>query len=250
MTTYQKIAVVFLGYLLGSGNAFADREVQFQTNNSKPAPPKTAGWYVEVQEKNGSWRKSYERKTEAAARSFADAECIRWKSPVKIVDAVSGKEHAFYCDPRTGKITDDGKPAPVVMLTEPEANKHAQDIRRQCESNYFMKSVFSCGCIEDQAKAEALRSDTNVTQANIIKKVTNPPISNQCVNREDLYKYVYESCASVLKSTRPGEAEEICTCTAKKTEADFSKDPVFNLGYFERLRNAAMKQCLPPKKAS
>lgn len=92
----------------------------------------------------------------------------------KIVDAVSGKEHAFYCDPRTGKITDDGKPAPVVMLTEPEANKHAQDIRRQCESNYFMKSVFSCGCIEDQAKAEALRSDTNVTQANIIKKVTNP----------------------------------------------------------------------------
>lgn len=221
-----------------------------EPDTNKPVPRKAAGWTVAMKEKNGKWRSALNGlRSEQQARSRADMMCNTWKQPLKIIDGASGKEYELYCDPKTGKLSNDDQPIPVVMLTEPEANKHAQNIRRQCESNFFMKSALGCGCVESQARAEALRSDTNVTQADIYKKITNPPISNQCVNREDLYKYVYEPCASVLKSTRPDQAEGICTCAAKKTVADFAQNPALNLYHLNRLKDTAVRQCMAARPA-
>ncbi|MCB5186812.1 hypothetical protein LG200_02200 [Methylobacillus caricis] len=221
-----------------------------ETNKpTKPASPLALGWNLEVKEKSGSWRRSKSNlPTEKHARGWAESECIRWKSPLKIIEVASGKEYELYCNPKTGKLSDSNKPAPVALLTEPEASERAKKINRQCVSNYSMKSMFDCDCIENQAKAEYMRSDASVAEGEIFKKVSNPPMSNQCVNREDLYKYVYEPCAFVLKLRRPN-AEEICTCTAEKTVADFAKDPVLNMSQFNRVKDAAMKQCGLGKKS-
>jgi len=53
-----------------------------------------------------------------------------------------------------------------------------------------------------------------------------------------------------MKSLHPHDAEPFCSCTANTTAAGFEKDPKFNMAHYERLRNTAMKQCRPGKKAS
>lgn len=207
-----------------------------------------AGWEVQVQQKNGSWRSSYKKSTEDRARYFAGIECLKWKSPIRIVDTASGREHALYCDPRVGKITVDGKPAPVVLLTEPEAGQRAKEVKAQCRSNAFMSAMLDCDCIEKNAKAELLQSEARVGVDAILKKVTHP-VSNECVSRTNAYAWTRSSCVSVMEAHRPHDVEEFCSCTADATASGFVKDPTLNLAHYERLRKAAMKQCGLGKKA-
>lgn len=224
------------------------KKLQEAYNTRKPqeAKEKTeagASWEVQVQQKNGSWRSSYKRSTEDRARYFAGIECVRWKSPTRIVDTASGREHALHCDSRTGKIADGDKPAPVALLAEPEAGKRAKDVQAQCRGNAFMSAVLDCGCIGKKAKAELLQSEASVGLSAILRKVSNPPVSNECVSRTGAYAYTYNACVPVMKNRHPHDAEQLCGCAADATAAGFVKDPTFNLGHYERLRSVAMKQC-------
>lgn len=214
-------------------------------------PPKAtmgSSWEVHAQQKDGSWKNVYKDSkqrisTEDDARRLAGIECIRRKSPVKIVETASGKEHVLHCDPETGKISNDDKPAPVVLLTEPEAGERAEIAKKRCLSNSFMQSVLDCGCVENKAKAELLQSKASVNLDAILRKVSNPPTNKECVNRTGAYEYTYNACVPVMKSRHPTDAEPFCACAADATAAGFVKDPTLNLAHYERLRNAAFKQC-------
>jgi hypothetical protein len=196
-----------------------------------------AEWQVQYQKKDGSWANSYSRSTEDGARSFVSVVCIRQGTPIKLVDTVSGKEQAFYCDPKTRKITKDGKPAPVVLLTAAEASERAGRVKRLCEGNAFVSNMTDCSCVVDKAKAELLQSEATVSVDAVLKKV-----SPLCVNRSRAYNWTYDSCAGVMKSHRP-DYEQFCGCTADSTATGFEKNPLFNLRHYEMLRDAAMKQC-------
>jgi hypothetical protein len=234
-------------------NCSTVKKLQEAHNTKKPqdAPQKAktgSSWEVQIQQKNGSWKNVYEGSriiisTEDAARSLAGTECLRRQSPVKIVETASGKEHVLHCDPKTGKISDDGKPAPVVLLTEPEASERAKLAKKQCLSNPFMSAMLDCGCVENKAKTELLQSEARVSLDAILRKVSNPPVNKECVNRKGAYEYTYNSCVPVMKSRHPNEAEQLCGCAADATAAGFVKDPTFNLAHYERLRDAALKQC-------
>lgn len=207
-----------------------------------------ASWGIQIQQKDGSWRASpYQMMTKDDARKMANIECLRNKYPLKIVDTVTNEEHTLLCDPKRGKVTAvDGVSLPVILLTEAEASKRAEEIKGQCQGNYFMSSVLDCDCIENKAKDELLQNEPSVALSTILSKVTNPP-DKACVNREGAYKYVYDVCVSVIR--RPNDLEEFCHCSADTTASNFVKDPIFNLYRFDRLRDAAFKQCGLGKKA-
>lgn len=206
-----------------------------------------ADWQVQFQNKNGSWQGSYTRATEDAARAMANIECSRGKHPLKIVDTISGKEHALYCDPRVGKITDDGKPAPVVLLTESEVSEHAEKAQKLCQNNSYLSSMFDCDCLVEKTKVELRQSEGKVVAGTILHKVARE--SNECIDRAGVYEYTYTPCVSVLESTRPHNAEAICGCATDATLEGFIKAPVLSLRSYEGLRNAALQQCIRGKKA-
>jgi hypothetical protein len=201
-----------------------------------------ADWQVQYQEKDGSWRSSYTRKTEDSARAMADIECTRGKSPLRIVDTTSGKEHALHCDPPVRKITADGKPAPVVLLTEPEISSRAASLGRSCEGNAFMTAMLDCGCIEAQAKLEFAKSEARVSNDSVLQKLTRTA-SQECVDRKGTYDWAYTPCADIMKNSRPDDFQSFCACTAEATAAGFAKDPLINTAHYRRLNEAAMKQC-------
>ncbi|MCB5186811.1 hypothetical protein LG200_02195 [Methylobacillus caricis] len=102
MTTYQRIAAVFLGCLLGSSSVFAD-------------------WEIQTQGEDGSWKSTGRKPTEEVARATANAGCKMQSamkmadimagksvsnSSVRIVDTDSGKEHVFQCDLKAGQLAD------------------------------------------------------------------------------------------------------------------------------------------------
>jgi hypothetical protein len=214
--------LILLGALLW-GNAFAD-------------------WQVQVQEKNGSWRNSYSRKTEVAARQMAEIECSTGGAPLRIVDTIAGTEYQLFCDPSAGKLTTDGKPSPVILLGGSELSKRAADVKAACQGNAFLNATLDCKCIEEKAKLELAKSDANVTSDSVLQKLIRPA-SQECVDRQGTFDWAYAPCVDIMKNTRPKDFESFCQCTANTTASNFASRPLLNTVHYRRLNQAAMKQC-------
>lgn len=199
-------------------------------------PSAFAEWVVQHQNPDGSWESSYRKSTEESARAFAGPVCMRKAAPLKIVDTVSGKETALYCDPRTRKITADGKPTPVTLLPEAEADTEAERIKKLCDFNGLLNGVADCNCVRDKAKAELLQHEAIPISSVVIRKVG--PL---CVERSRTYDWTYAQCISAMKGLT--DLEQFCRCTADATATGFTSKPEINLAEYEGARNAAMRQC-------
>jgi hypothetical protein len=223
------VLAVLLGMLF-SGSAFAD-------------------WQVQYQDSKGSWQDSYTRKSEEAARSMGDIECTRRKAPLRIVDTTTGEQRALFCDGRLGKITDDGKPVPVVLLKEPEISKRAGEIRRVCEGDAYMGAMLDCGCIEQKAKLELGKSEARVGNDAVLGAITRPA-SQDCVDRKGTYDWAHAPCMDIMKRSRPNDLASFCHCISEATAESFLRNPLINTVHVRRPNEAAMKQCGLGKKPS
>lgn len=126
----------------------------------------------------------------------------------------------------------DPKDIPDVLMDE------MKQVETDCHNNYFYSNFHDCRCVAVKFLDARIKSDPDTPRSRIYENV-----ASQCPDPVSIAGYVYTSCASFLKATRPDDYVPICKCTANTVATQYTAHPNMNIRYIERLRKGAYHSC-------